>query len=143
MVKRYFKTHWFSIVVSLVVFILVLATHDLTDLKTNMSSIASCMISQSIIVFCMTFCIITPLVLPDVVSKSEISSYYKFNNIRLTIIFSSTLITMLRGILLLDVTKNNYDLAVVMYSLVGGLIVFQLLELINLIVNQLKAKRVG
>ena len=50
---------------------------------------------------------------------------------------------MLRGILLLDVAKNNYALAVVMYSLVGGLIVFQLLELINLIVNQLRAKRVA
>ena len=143
MIKRYFRTHWFSIVVSLGVFILFLVTHDLTDLKTNMSSIASCMVTQSIIVFCMTLCIITPLVLPDVASKSEILGYYKLNNIRLTIIFSSTLITMLRGILLLDVAKNNYDLAVVMYSLVGSLIVFQFLELINLIVNQLRAKRVG
>lgn len=143
MIKKYFKENWFCIVVSVGIFILFLATRDLSELKNHTSSIASCMISQSIIVFCMTFCIITPLVLPEVVSKSEISSYYKFNNIRLTIIFSSTLITMLRGILLLDVAKNNYDLAVVMYSLVGGLIVFQLLELINLIVNQLKAKRVG
>lgn len=143
MVKRYLRTHWFSIVLSLGVFILFLATHDLTDLKTNMSSIASCMITQSFIVFCMTLCMITPLVLPDVASKSEILGYYKLNNIRLTIIFSSTLITMLRGILLLDVAKNNYDLAVVMYSLVGSLIVFQFLELINLIVNQLRAKRIG
>lgn len=143
MFKRYFKTHWFSIVVSLGVLILFLVTHDLADLKTNMSSIASCMIIQSIIVFCMTLCMITPLVLPDVASKSEILGYYKLNNIRLTIIFSSTLITMLRGILLLDVARNNYVLAVVMYSLVGSLIVFQLLELINLIVNQLRAKRVS
>ena len=143
MIKRYFRTHWFSIVVSLGVFILFLANRNLAELKGNTSSIASCMITQSIIVFCMTFCMITPLVLPDVASKSEILGYYKLNNIRLTIIFSSTLITMLRGILLLDVAKNNYDLAVVMYSLVGSLIVFQLLELINLIVNQLRAKRVA
>lgn len=141
MIKRYFRTHWFSIVVSMGVFILFLATHDLTDLKTNMSSIASCMISQSIIVFCMTLCILTPVIPLNIASKSEILEYHKLNKIRLTIIFSSTLITMLRGTLLLNVAKNSEPLAIVMYSLVGGLIVFQLLELINLIVNQFIAKK--
>lgn len=141
MIKKYFKENWFCIVVGIGVFILFLANRNLAELKGNTSSIASCMISQSIIVFCMTLCILTPVIPLNIASKSEILEYHKLNKIRLTIIFSSTLITMLRGTLLLNVAKNSEPLAVVMYSLVDGLIVFQLLELINLIVNQLKAKR--
>lgn len=142
MIKRYFKENWFCIVVSIGAFILFLATRDLSELKNHTSSIASCMISQSIIVFCMTLCTITPLVPLNIASKSEILEYHKLNKIRLTIIFSSTLITMLRGILLLNVAKNSEPLAVVMYSLFGSLIVFQFLELIKLIVNQFRARQV-
>lgn len=142
MIKRYFKENWFCIVVSIGVFILFLATRDLSELKNHTSSIASCMISQSIIVFCMTLCTITPLKLLNILSKSELLEYHRLNNIRLTVIFSSTLITMLRGILLLDVAKNNEPLAAIMYSLVGSLIVFQLLELIKLVVNQVRPRKV-
>ena len=142
MIKKYFKENWFCIVVGIGVFILFLANRNLAELKGNTSSIASCMISQSIIVFCMTLCMLTPVIPLNIASKSEILEYHKLNKIRLTIIFSSTLITMLRGILLLNVAKNSEPLAVVMYSLVGSLIVFQLLELIKLLVNQFRAKRV-
>lgn len=141
MIKKYFKENWFCIVVGIGVFILFLANRNLAELKGNTSSIASCMISQSIIVFCMTLCILTPVIPLNIASKSEILEYHKLNKIRLTIIFSSTVITMLRGTLLLNVAKNSAPLAVVMYSLVGGLIVFQLLELIKLLVNQFRAKR--
>ena len=142
MIKKYFKENWFCIVVGIGVFILFLANRNLAELKGNTSSIASCMISQSIIVFCMTLCMLTPVIPLNIASKSEILEYHKLNKIRLTIIFSSTVITMLRGTLLLNVAKNSEPLAVVMYSLVGSLIVFQLLELIKLLVNQFRAKRV-
>lgn len=138
MIKRFIKINWICLLLGMVGFILSVILHY-TPTSLDKYSIASGMISQGIIVFCMMISLLTSNGLYKDIKQSGI--HYKIKNIISTIIFSSSLLIMLRGITLLNFSAMNKTLLVILtFALINGLVVFQFLELIYLIICLFKTR---
>lgn len=132
MVKRFIKINWICLLLGMVGFILSVILHY-TPTSLDKYSIASGMISQGIIIFCMMISLLTSNSLYKDIKQS--GTHYKIKNIISTIIFSSSLLIMLRGITLLSFSAmNNTLLVILVFALINGLVVFQFFELIYLII---------
>lgn len=142
MIRRISKAHWICLAVGIVGFILGLCFHDSLSVANSNTQVASDLISLSIIAFCMVLLIKNDLNMFEREALEHSDKYRKENSIRFIVLFTNCIIIMIRGITLLNIVISNELLTIILFALLQGMTFFQLVELIYLLICQLKAWRV-
>lgn len=142
MIRRISKAHWICLAVGIVGFILGLCFHDSLSVANSNTQVASDLISLSIIAFCMVLLIKNDLNMFEREALEHSDKYRKENSIRFIVLFTNCIIIMIRGITLLNIVISNELLTIILFALLQGMSFFQLVELIYLLICQLKAWRV-
>lgn len=140
MIKSFIKSNWFCLAAGVITFVLSLIWPAMDNQDY---SVASEMISQSIIIFSM----VLPLRINNRMHRNyqtniwnQSDTDYMLNKRRFIIIFASLAIIMLRGFELLNfLTINKLPLAILIFALIDGLVVFQFFEVLHLLISQIKA----
>lgn len=137
MIKSFIKSNWFCLAAGVMTFVLSLIWPEMDD---HDYSVASEMIFQSIIIFSM----VLPLRINTRMYRTDIwnqpDANYTLNKQRFIIIFASLAIIMLRGFELLNfLTINKLPLAILLFALINGLVIFQFFEVLHLLISLIKA----
>lgn len=142
MIRRISKAHWICLAIGIVGFILGLCFHDSLSVANSNTQVASDLISLSIIAFCMVLLIKNDLNMFEREALEHSDKYHKENSIGFIVLFTNCIIIMIRGITLLNIVTSNELLTIILFALLQGMTFFQLVELIYLLICQLKAWRV-
>lgn len=137
MIKSFIKSNWFCLAAGVMTFVLSLIWPEMDNQDY---SVASEMIFQSIIIFSM----VLPLRINTRMYRTDIwnqlDANYTLNKQRFIIIFASLAIIMLRGFELLNFsTINKLPLAILLFALINGLVIFQFFEVLHLLISLIKA----
>lgn len=143
MIRRISKGHWICLAVGIVGFILGLCFHDSFSVANGNTQVASDLIPLGIIAFCMVLSIKNDLNMLERETLKHSDNYHKENSIRFIVLFTDCICIMLRGITLLNIVTSNELLTIIVFALLQGMVFFQFVELIYLIICPLKAWRVN